>query len=233
MAKIILIGATHSEELDGAGHRTILGDQSDKYFFKKYGNAIDEKTLIISEGHYDTDLITPDRSKYAHRLRKISYLLSYHKKTPHLLVRDHRYTLSKKEFEDYGTQMEQLQAFGVKHLPHITFTKPATMGDMLRTVKKDAWNMQLPVVPDQKLRDVAKKFLLVDELVDGLFTGSVHEYQDQYEKIFVILGTTHVLNISRKFDWDIDVTSGELGFKGMFDVAISYLTLRELAKIIS
>lgn len=136
MAKIILIGATHSEELDGAGHRTILGDQSDKYFFRKYGNVIDEKTLIISEGHYDKDLITPDRSKYAHRLRKISYLLSYYKKTPHLLVRDHRYTLSKKEIEAYGLQMEQLQAFGAKHLPQISFSRPKTMEEMLRTVKK-------------------------------------------------------------------------------------------------
>lgn len=233
MAKILLIGAIHSLEIDKAGHRTILGDESDRYFFKKYGNDIDEKTLIISEGHFDKEVITPSKSKYAHRLKKISYLLSYYKKAPHLLLCDPRYNLAGANVAQYTLDMEMLQKFGIQNLKNIDFVKPKNVEDLIAIVKSNGWNMKLPAPPDQKLKDAASRFLAVDEPTDDIFAEAVNEYQGQYEKIFLIPGTTHVLNISRKFDWEIDLSTIGPGFKPMFDTAVSYIILRELATIIT
>lgn len=233
MTKIQLIGATHSGCADANGKRTILDRKSDDSFFKIYGDQIDTKTLIISEGYFDTMVTTPGHAHYEERLMHVSPLLSKQGIQPDLLFPDRRYNLPEKDLSTYGQQLLSLQQLGGQKLNEMSFKKPNSMEELIDTVINDGWEFSLDMEVPPIFCGAMLAFTIVEDIVDKSFSESVLIHQNEYEKIFVILGNVHALSIAKVTRWDLDIMDTYLGFTGIFKTTLSYIFLRELPKLLS
>lgn len=234
MAKITVIGVTHSEEVDLQGNRIILNKASFETFLKKYSTEIDRPTLIVSEGFMDRGgFIGKMDSSYLGKLNRLSPHFLFYSKYPYLLFPDVRYSLPPKELLKYQHNMQMLEAFARNNIKEIDFRKPKTMDEAIQMIVSDNCNLKLQKEPDALLKTAARQFSNVERVTDNAFVESVMKYDGSFSRIFLIVGSTHALSIAKEKKWELDIVDIQRGFQSMVETVLSYIVLREIPKAIA